>query len=313
MVLSAFFSIALPGLACTVVYSTEAVGQTFKVKISGFDGSVAGLPVGLYVDGVSKVRAVTDKDGLALFRGVQPGLYYVSPDHGAGISGVAQIEVKQAESREISLSLNWPSEKPILSRSLRGTIHWANWNPGQSQPKMSLELLEGISGRVLEKTNTDGNGAFEFQEVARGLYFLRVDSDGLIAVSVTPGAPAERLDVNIGMTSCGLYYADRSSCPPANAHLDRLGGHVVDVTGGAISNADLFLLDAGGTLVQQARTDNTGSFASPRPPDGIYQLLVRSNGFSASHATLTFDSNGGNSPLEFQLGINGQCGRTNIQ
>jgi hypothetical protein len=178
---------------------------------------------------------------------------------------------------------------------------------------MSLELLEGISGRVLDKTNTDGNGAFEFQEVARGLYFLRVDSDGLIAVSVTPGVPAERLDVNIGMTSCGLYYADRSSCPAANLHLGRLGGHVVDVTGGAISNADILLIDAGGSLVQQARTGRTGSFDSPSPPDGTYQLLVRSNGFSTAHATLTFDSNGPSSPVAFQLDFIGQCGRTNIQ
>jgi len=313
----AFFSAAVPSLACTVVYQTVTVGQNFKVKVSGLSGSVAGLKVGLYSGAIRKVEAVTNKEGIALFQSVQPGSYFLSTDHDTGMPDGAAIEVKRAESSEITVPLRWPSVKPISVGSLKGVLRLPDWFPGQSQSSVSLELLEGISGMELNNTNTDGNGAFAFPGVARGLYFLAVTLSGfragLIAVSVEPGISTAGLDLDMGLTSCGLYYVDHSDCPQTNVHLDRLGGRVVDPTQAAISNAEILLFEPGGKLVEQVRSNSVGGFPSLRPADGTYQLSVRSAGFTPLRGTITFDSKGVNSPLEFQLGFGGLCGRTKDQ
>src|SRR5689334_10118660 len=84
-------AMAIPDLACTVVYPTVNVGQNFKVKVSGFRGPVAGLKVGLYVAAVPKAEVVTDKEGIAQFRNMQPGSYFLSADHDAGMADTVAL------------------------------------------------------------------------------------------------------------------------------------------------------------------------------------------------------------------------------
>jgi len=313
-----FFLIALPGLACTMVFRGVTVGSNFNVKVSGPIGSVQGLEVGLSVGGVRKVRAVTNKDGIAQFRSVQPGSYFLSADHDAGMGDGAQIDVGRAESGEITVPLSWPNAKLLSVAALKGILHLPEWIPGKPQPNVRLELLKGISGQPLKNTNTDENGAFDFSDVAPGFYFLSVKSEfglGFIPVAVEPGVPADHLDLDVGWTSCGLSYTSQNACPQTNLHLKSLEGRIVDVANASISDAEILLLDEGRKVVEQARSDRAGSFALIPPVDGTYQLLVRRSGFTPLHGTVTFDSHGTSSPLEFELevSIGGTCSRTKVQ
>jgi hypothetical protein len=111
--------------------------------------------------------------------------------------------------------LKWPSIAPVLVRSLKGRMRGPDYLPGQSQPRLSLDLLEGSSGQRLKSLQTTDRGEFDFESAAPGLYFLSLKSGlrgwsgeqitGLVAVAVDHGAPADHLDVDLGSTSCGLW------------------------------------------------------------------------------------------------------------
>src|SRR5205814_1388096 len=147
-------------------------------------------------------------------------------------------------------------------RSLKGTMHGWDYVPGQSQPRLSLDLLEGSSGRLLKSVQTADTGEFSFEGAAPGLYFLSLRPSGLraqsgepitglIAVAVDHGAPTDHLDIDLGWTSCGLWYADRNKCPQPDLNIAQLSGQVLDVTGAAISGATILLFDHTQTLVER--------------------------------------------------------------
>src|SRR5262249_24630305 len=94
---------------------------------------------------------------------------------------------------------------PIVVRSLKGTLRGPDYLPGQSQPRLSLDLLEGNSGRRLKSLETTDSGEFNFESAAPGLYFLSLKTSGLIAVAVDPGALTDYLDVDLGgrVVACG--------------------------------------------------------------------------------------------------------------
>jgi hypothetical protein len=314
-VLLALFSAAGPGVACTVVYPGVSVGPNFRVNVADRGRPVQGLEVGLFTGRGARIRSVTNKDGIALFRDVPEGSYNVGADHDAGIPDGVSIRVRRSEPSEAVVPLRWPSSTPILASSLKGSLYLPDWISGQPQPSLSLELLEAVSGRKLKSGTTDEKGSFDFAGFGRGLYFLRLNASaftpgGLIAVEIEPGVTMARLDLSLGWNSCGLHYIDHSKCPPTNLHLDRLEGRVVDATESAIQNAEILVLSVDGKLAQQTRSDSAGRFAPLRPEDGTYQLMVRAEGFGTLRGTLAFDSNGASLPLEFQLGVAGLCGRT---
>ncbi len=312
----ALISIAGPSLACTVVYHGVVVGSNFRVKVEDKGHPVKGLAVQLYRTGAGKIQAVTDKNGLALFRDVPPGAYHLNADHDAGIPDGAEIEVRAQHLSEITVPLRWPSATLVTVASLKGVLHLPDQIPGQPQALISLQLLEGVSGRKLRTANTDEKGAFEFPGVGSGLYFLRLSGltglDGVIPISVEPSVATASLDLDLGWTSCGLFYSDRSQCPQTDLHMDRLAGRVVDQTGAAIPGAEVLLSYVSGNLMQRVRNQNTGEFDSLRPADGTYQLIVRANGFTTLRRTLIVEPNG-TSSLEVRLGILGLCSDTKAQ
>ncbi len=302
------FATAKPALPCVVIYPTVAASPTFRVKAADRGRPIQRLQVILYVGTTAKIYTTTDKEGIAMFRDVPPGVYHLFADHDAGFPGGADIDVKLAGPPNITVPLRWPSVAPAVASSLKGVLHMPGWMPEQGQPRIYLDLLEGISGRKLKSTYTDGSGAFDFPGVGRGLYFLKLTA-GLIAVDIEPSATTPLLDLDLGETSCGLSYTNHSECPQTNLNLTRIGGHIFDESGGGIANAEALLLDVNGRLVQQARTDIAGNLASFRAADGRYQLIVRETGFTPLRATLTVEANGTSSPLEVQLGILGRCSR----
>jgi hypothetical protein len=285
------------------------------------------VEIGSYQSGGYKAVADTDKNGFALFRGVRPGSYHLSADHDAGIPDGADLEVKLDGPTDVTVSLKWPSIAPVLVRSLKGRIRGPDYLPGQSQPRLSLDLLEGNSRRRLKSLPTTDSGEFNFESAAPGLYFLSLKPSGLmgssgeqitglVAVAVDRGAPTDHLDVDLGWTSCGLWYADRSQCPQSDLQTEQLSGQVLDSSGAAIPDAKILLFDPAETLVERLQSDNAGKFTSLHSLAGTYQLVVSSAGFTPLRRTLHAEPTGNPtrvSVLTVQLGVSGSCSAADLQ
>lgn len=305
--------------ACTLVYPSVDVGPNFQVEVQDEGRPVKDLRVEIrgYQGGHNQAVSDTDKNGLALFRGIRPGLYHLSADHDAGIPDGAEVEVKLGGPTNVTVHLRWPSIAPVGVRSLKGTMHGADYFPGQSQPIISLDLLEGRSGRLLKSAQTSDRGEFNFEGVAPGLYFLSLKPSGdLIAVVVDPGAPTDHLDLDLGWTSCGLWYVDRNKCPQPDLKIWGLSGQILDVTGAAIPGATILLFDHAQTLVERLQSDSSGKFASAHFLAGDYELVVSSAGFTPFRRTVHTESTGDSarrSSLTVQLGVGGSCSAGDVQ
>ena len=319
-------AITARGGACTVFYPSVQVGPNFRVRVEDRGRPVKGLRVEIGGYPGSGTRADTDKNGFALFRGVRPGSYHLSADHDAGISDGADLEVKLDGPTDVTVPLRWPSIAPILVRSLKGRIRGPDYLPGQPQPRLSLDLLEGSSGRRLKSLQTSDSGEFNFESAAPGLYFLSLTSGlrgwsgetvtGLVPVAVDRSAPTDHFDVDLGWSSCGLSYTDQGKCPQSDLQIEHLSGQVLDSSEAAIGYAKILLFDPAETLVEQLQSDSEGRFTSPHSLAGAYQLVVSSAGFTPLRRTLHADPTGiptRHSALTVQLGVSGSCSAANLQ
>lgn len=182
-------------------------------------------------------------------------------------------------------------------------------------------MLEGSSGRRLKSLQTNDSGEFNFESAAPGLYFLSLkpsglrgwsgeEITGLVAVAVNHDAPTDHLDVDLGWTSCGLWYADRSKCSQSDLQIEQLSGEVLDTSGAAIPDAKVLLFDSAETLVERLQSDSAGKFTSPYSLAGTYQLVVSRAGFTPLRRTLhaePTDNPRRLAALSVQLGVFGTC------
>ncbi len=310
--------------ACSIFYPGFQVGPSFRVRVEDHGRPVEGLRVEIGSNlGSSGNRVVrdTDKDGFAVFRGMGPGSYHLSADHDAGIPDGADIEVKPEGPTNVTVFLKWPSIAPVSVRSLKGAIRGPDYLPGRPQPRLSLDILEGNSGRRQKTLQTSDTGEFDFEGAASGMYFLDLKPSGLlgwsgeqitglIAVVVDPNAGTDHLDLDLGWSSCGLSYTDTSNCRQSDLQIEHLSGQVLDPAGAVIPHAKITLHDAGGTLVEQLQSDSEGRFASPRPLEGLYELAVTSAGFTPYRRTVRAEPHSERtrpSTLTVQLGLLGGC------
>jgi len=299
----AIIAITARGLACTVIYPPGVpVGPSFRVRVEVRGRPVQGLRVEISAD---RAVATTDKNGFALFSGVEPGSYHLNAGPDEELLGGADIEVKLNGPKHVTVPLTWPDPAPIFVRSLKGTIRGPDYLPGQSQ-RLSLDVLEGISGRTLKSLQTTENGQFNFEGAGPGLYFLNLKPSGLrdwagyaitgrIAVAVDAGARTDHLDVDLGWSSCGLSYVDQGNCPHGDLKARQLSG-------AADPGATIFLLDSSDTIVEQLKTDIAGKFASPHTFAGNYQLVVSLPGFTPLRRTLHIGPTGSRG-LNVHLGL----------
>ncbi len=306
-------ALASPGPACTIFHPVHIVGPSFRVRVDDRGRPVKGLSMRLR-GAVGGHRAITDPNGIARFHGLRPGSYHLSAEHDSGVPGGAEIEVKLPESRAITVPLRWPSGAVASASSIKGVLHMPSHMPGQPQRRTTVDLLEGVSGRTLQTTASDDRGGFDFDGLAPGLYFLRLPPDpDLIAIELDPRASAPQLELDLGWTSCGLWYVNQTQCPPTRLHLARLTGHVADAADSAIQDAEVLLVGPGDKIVEPIRSDAIGGFASTQPARGTFRLLIRRAGFSPLRADLTMDPSGDNSPVEVRLGVAGGCSGTRVQ
>ena len=277
---------------CTYFYNPVTVGPNFVVSIE-----VRGRPIeGLRLD-ITGNHAVTDKNGYASFRGVAPGSYLVSAALDDGVAADVALDVKPDGPADLVVPMKWPHVATVVVRSLKGTIRGPDYLPGTPQPRLSIDLLDAISGKLLKSLQTTDGGEFSFESDAPGIYFLRLNPSGLrgwsgeeitglIAVAVDHFPPAHHLDLDLAWTSCGLWYSDASNCPQGDLHIGELSGRVLDTGGAAIAGASILLFDPTGKLVKRLQSDRTGTFASNHPLAGTYQLVVSHCSFASSRVFL---------------------------
>lgn len=305
--------------ACTVVFPDVRVGPNFRVRVEDRGRPVKGVQVEVrrYQSRTIQAEAITGTDGLALLRDMRPGSYSLGIARDAGIPDGAGLEVNLDGPAEATVPLKWPNTEPVIVRSLKGAIHSHEYLPGQSQPRLSLELLEGVTGRVLKAGQTTITGEFNFGDPRPGLYFLNLRPSGLrdwageqitglIAVAVDPNALTDHLDLDLAWSSCGLMYTDRSKCPQSDLYVDHVQGRVFDAGGAAIEDAEILLFDSGNTLVERTRSDREGEFDSPSFSTGAYQLVVRTAGFTVLRTTVHVEPTGKHLTVNVQLGV-GSC------
>ena len=257
----------------------------------------------------------------ALFTNVPPGTYHLRADHDAGIPDGVDVKVTASGPTNVTVRLKWPSVAPIVVRSLQGTLRGPSYFNGQSQPSLSLDLTEAISGRLVKSIQTANNGEFNFEAAPSGLYFLTLKPSGLvawsgeqitgqIAVAVDQSAPAHYLDIDLGWTSCGLWFLDQNHCAQQDLHIARLSGAILDVNGAAIRDATILLLDHAHKPIQQWHSDNAGKFASLNSLAGTYELVVSAPGFTPLRRNVDFQPTSDSalhSSLTVQLGLGGVC------
>jgi hypothetical protein len=315
--------------ACTIVYPNIRVGPNFRVRVEDHGRPVKGLQMQIssYQGSGNRIVADTDKNGIAVFRGVRTGSYHLSADHDLGIPDGAELEVTVEGPTEVTVPLKWPSAETVLVRFLKGTIRGPDYVPGQPQPRLSIDLLDGRSGRRLKTLQTNDKGEFSIEGATPGLYFLSLKPSGLwdgsgeqitgrIVIALDRHAPTDHLDLDLGWSSCGLYYADTSKCLQRDLQTEQLSGQVVDASSALIPRAKILLLDLDGTLIEQLQSDSEGKFVSSRHIAGTYQLVVSSAGFTpfrtTVHAQPTLEPTS-RSPFTVRLGVFGSCSAANVQ
>ena len=119
--------------ACSIAYtSVPVVGPDFRVRVEDRGRPVEGLRLKITLS-----QAVTDKNGIASFRGVAPGPYLVSADLDVGVAGVP-LNVKLDGPADVVLAMKWPNIAPVVVRSLKGMIRGPDYLPGLSTWLLSV-------------------------------------------------------------------------------------------------------------------------------------------------------------------------------
>jgi len=310
------FATSWDSSACSLSFFPISIGSNFKVKVSGYDGPVKGLLLNLNNPQGRAQSAVTDDHGIAEFSNVPQGTLYLGADHDNGYG--AELDVKSNGPANVTVPMRWPSIEPIHVRSLSGTMRAPDAIPGQlEQSILSLDLLDGISGRILSGISTAARGEFDFGKLVPGIYFIRLkpysafhqEIGGLISVAVDPSAPAraDKLDLSLTWTSCGLMYTDLRQCPQPDLHVKKLEGHASDSMGRAVRSAEIVLLDAAQNQLAHVSTDANGNFSFPDPLVGTFELRIDGGGFNPVHAPLHIEPTAGSSSLEIDAAYGASC------
>ena len=319
-VLLAGFATCSASLACSLAYSPISVGSSFKVKVSGAGGPVKGLRLKLTGPDHRVRSVVTDGNGIARFLNAPWGTQYLSadPDNDFG----DELQVQPSGPADIVIPMRWPAREPIHVRSLAGIMRAPGAVPGETdQSAVSLELLDGISGRTLSTVNTTGRGEFDFGSRGQGIYFIHLKPystfnqqiQGLISIAVDPATPADRLDLDLTWTSCGLKYVNQLQCPQSDLRVKKPEGNVHDSNGLPVRTGLIVLLDAGDRQVARVGPDRDGNFSVPDPLAGTFELWVGRGGFSPLHTAIRIEPTAAGSSLEIEAAYGDACSKIRVR
>jgi hypothetical protein len=115
---------------------------------------------------------------------------------------------------------------------------------------------------------------------------------GMVPISVSQNASQNEPDLDLGWSSCGLGYAQRE--PPPLAKLSKICGDISDSDGGAIANADVFLVESTDSqrVIEQTKSRSKGQFTLESLETGNFWLLIRSAGFQPLLQPIRIDKAG---------------------
>ena len=326
-VMAGLFLATLSGLPCSIVYIATKTAPNFEVKVEDRGKPVQDLRVTIERKGNVSILAMTDRDGVANFRNVPAGSYQLALGTDAGMTDAGAVDVKPGGPKHVTVARQWPTHTPISVRSLRGVLRTPQIDSGSRiKMRLALDLRKARSGGRLQSVEASEKGEFSFDEVVPGIYFLTLKrmlsvgpplaystETGEIAVEVDPDSSEERLDLDFGWTSCGLWYSDASQCRSADLQLDRLAGRVTDSGGGSVWGAEIVLFDANQKVVESLRSDQQGNFASLASLAGDYRLVVSRPGFTTLRATVHAQGGSAHSPFSVKLGVGGSCGGVDVR
>ena len=200
--------------ACTKsLLPPKETPSSFTVVGRDRDRPLPGMKV--FVDGVKHVQPVlTDANGYAHFERLREGSYNVHLEVENGTDESIHVNPSISDPK-YAIWLRWPSLKVLTANKAAGVIRGGCKSAEADCPlSTNLTLIEGGTSRKVSAEAIRGN--FDFGEVPNGTYFLRLhplfedkygwEPDGDIAIEVDHGAVEQALEIDVGMSSCGLDY-----------------------------------------------------------------------------------------------------------
>ncbi len=276
--------------------ATIPVGPNFQVRVSGPNGPVKGLRLEAAPGGRGTLAAMTtDEAGMVSFHNVPNGYFTIraAPDNGLSL---LSVEVRSERRDNVMVPMHWPAIEAIRVRQLAGSFTAI---PTGFIPK-PLELMEGISGRILATVPYSSQGEFDFGKegpFAPGIYFIHTPL-GLVGVTLDTSSAShtEKLDLNLVSADCGLTYVDQSQCTYPSLRARDVAGHLDQ---GWLPGAKISIHDAGGREVAQTNPDTAGNFFLPETPSGRFQLRMVGL-FTPVHMPIEIDPGAPRSSLEIE-------------
>jgi hypothetical protein len=219
-------------LACSESSIPITVRRDFAVRVVNSGQAISDVPIELSTmptnpndDSRTIATVSTDRDGTVLFAGIKPGHYFVAIRSGAFPDSKTVWVVKDSSNRSPNeIIFEWPGFKSLSAQSLSGflnaqvrtgkpleaEIHQTFEPLGQAK----LTLLQPASGKILELQQASESGAFSFQPVPAGLYFLGIEvpktssvryysEGGYVPIRIDPLAKAPLLTLSVYQGVCG--------------------------------------------------------------------------------------------------------------
>jgi hypothetical protein len=236
---SVFVVMVASAFACTRLATVMGVSRSFSVHLSNEFGPVVGLKVKVvrlkweefnklsneqvrYLSDTTRFEEVvgkstTDEHGIAHFSLDKTGSFTLMVDSPADQLG--WIELRVSDQPESSpLEVKWPSDLILRTSRLHGKLTDGLFSSRSAPLKgHGLMLHTLIDYRAVAAGVTGEDGAFDFNTVAPGFYFLQIfptsakaddpyEPEGNIVVYVAPESPRDVLKISTVFTSCGLSY-----------------------------------------------------------------------------------------------------------
>lgn len=315
-------------LACSIFPPMIDVAHDFDVLVMDNGKPVAGIPIQVtkigVEDGTPLLTLKSDKNGRITIRGLKSGEYSVDSKGAIWVPGfVARIGNPKAKNLKKVVEFHWPFNQIVQTKSLQGRL----WSANPHQPFEDLEVKALlIDGSVVAGSQFTGrSGQFDFSSLGPGLYVLQMhakqpavqknwEAEGGIVVEVAPGAEtaSQSLDLSIGMSSCGISYAQ--CAPAAPITLTSREMRVMDPLGAAVGSAEYILSDGSGSQVAMGKTEDSGVALLPGGLAGSYKLSIFRLGFTPLEQALDFAPAELKAPsLRVTLNLQGTCSIASLE
>jgi hypothetical protein len=317
-----------PAIACAIFPPAIDVTPDFDILVLDHGSPVPGIPIE-----VTQVGAKSDHplltlksgaDGRVAVKGLAAGDYSVESNAAMWVPGfIARVGNPKAQVEKSLVKFQWPSYRIARVKALRGRL----WSENSQSHFEDLDLrLFLVDGRPASPSQFTGpSGRFEFKDVNPGLYVMWMhakqphvrkgfEDEGPIVVRVDPedqSAPAE-LDLPIGSTSCGIWYAQ---CDQQNAiSLASRRIKLRDSNSAAVFAAQYVVTDSSGNQTASGLSNREGIIHLPKELRGTYKLAINSSGFTPLEQPLEFlpyDSRARD--LYVVLNLGGSCSEAKLE